>query len=308
VLTLIRQIAGAEEALSNSATVLRMQDHLRLRVDNLLDAMQNGTWPQNAAREFHRRLDLSACRQPWQSPVITQTGKVLPCCIAPETAAIGDLTVTPDLAAILDSEPARAVRASILNGKSTLPCDKCSLASELPLADFVQEVKEWQGVAAATPREIARHPAVWPNLFGAAEWPVTLEEAALTASRDTAVLSESEAYALHRVLFDCKNTAGIDFRMRPKGRRRLRVDFGSEGGRTMVGRLHIAATKSPAGDIEIGKLDCRLAITADGLLQVSVRSAVPFSHVNITLMNEHNAVVYRGDGKSAVEFSDLQVC
>jgi MoaA/NifB/PqqE/SkfB family radical SAM enzyme len=307
VLTLIQQIVAAEEILANSATALRIQDHLRLRLDNLLDAMRNGTRPQNPAGEFHRRLSLSACKQPWQSPVITQTGKVLPCCIAPESAAVGDLSVTPDLAAILDSDPARAVRASILDGKSVLPCDNCSLASELPLADFVQEIKEWQGVAAAPPREIARHLAVWPDLFGAAEWPVTLEDAALAASQGVAVLNENEAYGLHRVLFDCKNTAGIDFRMRPKGRRRLRVDFASEGGRTMIGRVHIAATRSPTGDIEIGKLDCRVAGGADGLLQVSVRSAVPFSHVNITLMNEQHAVVYRGDGRSAVEISDVCV-
>jgi hypothetical protein len=307
VLTLIQQLVTAEEVLSRSATSLRMQDHLRLRVDNLLSAIRNGTWPQNAADEFHRRRGVSACRQPWQAPLVTQTGKVLPCCVAPETAAIGDLTVTPDLAAILDSEPARAVRASILNGEPTLPCDKCSLARDLPFADFVQETREWLGVASAASLEIVRDVTVWPDLFGMAEWPVILEDAALTSSRGIAALNESESYAMHRVLLDCNNKAEINFRMRPKGRRRVRIDFASEGGRAMIGRVHIAATKSPAGDIEIGKLACRLQAAADGWLEVTIQSSAAFSHVNFTLMNEHSAVVYRGDGRSAVEFSHVHV-
>jgi hypothetical protein len=80
-----------------------------------------------------------------------------------------------------------------------------------------------------------------------------------------------------------------------------RLDFGSEGGRTWSA---VCISWRPSLR---SKLDCRLAPGADGSLQVSVQSPVPFSHVNITLMNEHDAVAYRGDGKSAVEFSDLQV-
>jgi MoaA/NifB/PqqE/SkfB family radical SAM enzyme len=306
VLTLIQQITIAEEALSNSTTELRIHENLRLRIDHLLHAIRDGKWPQNAAAEFHRRLGVSACRQPWQAPLVTQTGKVLPCCVADETAAIGDLTVTPDLAAILESNAARAVRASILNGEQILPCDKCQFASELPPVDFAQDIREWQGVSSPAPREIVRQFTVWPDLFGMDEWPVIVEDANLVSNGDIATLNESESYAMHRVLIDCNNQAKINFRIIHKGRRRLRIDFASEGSRTMIGRVHIAATKSPVRDIEIGALACHFQAVADGWFEVAVQSPAAFSHVNIALMNEQGAVIYRGNGRSAVEFSHVR--
>ena len=97
------------------------------------------------------------------------------------------------------SDAARAVRASILEGKPTLPCDNCSFASDLPLADFIQDIHEWQGGMAAA-RESDVQASIWPDLLGIAQHPVTVENACLTHSEGIASLNETASHGLHRVM------------------------------------------------------------------------------------------------------------
>jgi MoaA/NifB/PqqE/SkfB family radical SAM enzyme len=306
VVLLAQQIVAAENALSDGTTSIQLQDHLRLRIGDVLEEVRHGGKPQNAAASFCRRMILSACRQPWQSPLVAQDGKVLPCCVASDTAAIGDLTGTATMAEILDSDAARAVRASILDGKSTLPCHGCSFARDLPLADFIQDIRELQGDTGAANRETDVRSSVWPDLLGIPEHQVILENASLTASQGIASLNENSFYGLHRVLVDSEDSSEIAFRMRPKGRRRIRLDLASERGR-MIGRAHVAATRAPSAEVAMGELSYRFAALPDGWLEVVVQSSEPFSHINITLMRDDHAVVFRGDGKSAIEISDLRV-
>jgi hypothetical protein len=84
-------------------------------------------------------------------------------------------------------------------------------------------------------------------------------------------------------------------------------DLGSECGRVMVGRVHMTATRTPAAEVAMGELDCRLSSSPDGWLNIVIQSATPFSHVNMALMNEGAAVVCRSAGRSAMEISDVRV-
>ena len=307
VVLLARQIIAAEIALSDGPTALRLQSHLQLRIGDVLEDVREGRRPQNAAALFHRRrLGISACRQPWQSPLISADGEVWPCCVAGSTAPIGTVTGTATLAEILNSDRARSVRASILEGKPSLPCDGCSFASDLPFEDFVQEIREWQGdigVDRATDVRVS----VWPGLLGVAKHQVTLENAGLASDAGITSLSESNGYGLHRVLFDPPDSAQIIFRMRPKGRRRLRVDLAAERGQRMIGRAHVVAARAPSAEVAMGELVCHFTALTDGWLELSVQSVKSFSHINITLMRDDNAVLYRGDGRSAVDISDLRL-
>jgi MoaA/NifB/PqqE/SkfB family radical SAM enzyme len=307
VVRLAQQIVAAEDALFDSQTTLRLQDHLQLRLGDLVAQVRHGETPESAAASFHRRRGLSACRQPWQSPIVLADGKVLACCVAGNTAPIGDLAGTLTMGEILDSDAARAVRASILNGKPTLPCDNCSFASDLTFEDFVADIYDWQGAPAAAPRKVDARSWIWPNILGVHEHQVTLENARMTASAGTALLSENDYYGHHRVLVDWQDASEITFRCRPKGRRCIRLDLAAERGRVMIGRIHVAATRAPSAAIAVGELSYRLASLPDGWLQIAVQSAKPFSHFNITLMRDENAVNYRGDDRSAMEISDLQV-
>lgn len=303
---LARQIIAAEDVLSGSSTGLRLQSHLLLRIGELLDEVHQGSKPQNAAFVFHRRLGGSACRQPWQSPLVTADGSVWSCCVAGSTAPIGNVAGGATLTDILDSDAARAVRASILQGKTRLPCNTCSFASELPLGDFIEDIREWQGETIASRREIQVQYQSWPGLFGNSEQQVIVENAGWSISQKAVALIESDNYGMHRVLVDAADCSAIVFRMRPRGRRRLRLDLAAQNDHSMIGRAHIAATRSPSAEVAMGDLDCGLTWLSDGWLEVAVQSAKPFSHFNMTLMREDSAVLYRGDGRSATEFSDLQ--
>lgn len=302
VVVLAQQVVAAENVLAQGSTALRLQSHLSLRLGAVLEQIRQGDRPRHAATVFNRQLALSACRQPWQSPLVTADGRVWPCCRAGEGEPIGQLATATTVTEILDGDAARAVRAAVLDGKTTLPCDKCSYASELALPDFVQEVREWQGGPAASRKTDVRS-FIWPGLLGRPEHQVVLENAELTCSRGIASLIENNFYGLHRVLLDSEHSTQIVFGVRPKGRRRLRLDLAS--GHVMVGRAHVAATRMPSAELVMGELNCRFRSLPDGWLEVAVQSSKPFSHVNITLMSEDNAVTYRGDGRSAIELSEL---
>lgn len=302
VLLFAQQLIAAEDALADSRTSLRLQDHLRVRISDVLEDVRKGVKPHSATSSFNRPRTVSACRQPWQAPLVTPEGKILPCCVAGDMA-IGDLSSGATMAEILDSDAARAVRASILEGKPTLPCENCSFASDLPLVEFIQDILEWQGGVAA-PRESDVQTSVWPDLLGIAQHPVTVENAGLAHSEGIASLNETASHGLHRVLLDSCDHSEIAFRIRPKGRRRIRLDLAA--GHVMVGRAHLAAARIPTAEIEMGELSYRFASLPDGWLQVIVQSPKAFSHVNITLMRDDNAVSYRGDGRSAMEIADLR--
>jgi MoaA/NifB/PqqE/SkfB family radical SAM enzyme len=305
VVLLAQQIVATEDALFDGTTSLRLQDHLRMRIGEVLEEVRQGGKPRDAAQSFQRTLTLSACRQPWQSPLVTQDGRVWACCVGAEEALIGDLA-NSTMAEILDSDAARAIRASILEGKPTLPCDGCSFASDLSLTDFAQDIREWQGDT-AEPRETDVQFTVWPGLLSVPDHQVILENASLTVSQGIASLIENDTYGLHRVLVDIDNSTKIIFRMHPHGRRRLRLDLAHQSGHQMIGRLHVAAARAPTAEVTMGELCHGVTLLPDGWLEVTVRSSVPFSHINISLMRDDDAVLYRGDGKSAMEIWDLQI-
>jgi MoaA/NifB/PqqE/SkfB family radical SAM enzyme len=307
VVKLAHQIIAAENALFESLTSLRLQDHLQQRLSEVLAQMRHGQTPKDAAASFHRRRGLSACRQPWQSPIVLADGKVLACCVAGGVAPLGELTGTTTMAEILESNVARTVRASILEGKPVLPCENCSFASDLPFEDFIADIHEWQGVPSGAAREVEARSVPWPGILGVPEHQVTLENARLNVSAGIALLSENDYYGHHRVLIDWHDCSEITLRCRPKGRGRIRLDLAAERGRLMIARLHVAATRAPSAEVAMGELGYRLESLSEGWLQLIVQSAKSFSHFNLTLMRDENTVSYRGDDRSAIEISDLRV-
>jgi MoaA/NifB/PqqE/SkfB family radical SAM enzyme len=306
VVSLARQIVAAEKLAADGLISLQLQGHLRLRLESVLEDVRDGRQPQDAAASFHRRMMVvSACYQPWQSPLVMPDGKVLPCCVAPDTAAIGDLTRTASMTDILESDAALAIRASILDGKPLLPCDGCSFATDLSRDDFVREIREWQNEAEGRQSDVKF--SVWPNLFGVPQHGIILENAGLRVEPGAGSLNEDSSYGMHRILVDSETSSEMEFRIRPNGRRRIRLDLADDRGRVMIGRVHLAATRDPRAEIAMGELHCRLTPSSDGWLKVTVQSPKSFSHFNITLMRDDNAVMYRGDGRSAVDISDLRI-
>jgi MoaA/NifB/PqqE/SkfB family radical SAM enzyme len=305
VILLAQQIVAAEALTADGLISLQLQGHLRLRLEPVLQDVRDGRQPQNAASSFSRRVGLSACYQPWQSPLVMPDGKVLPCCVAPDTAAIGDLTHTTSMTDILESDAALAIRASILDGKPLLPCNGCSFATDLSRDEFVQEIREWYGEAVTRQSDVKT--VTWANLFGVPENEATLENANLITEPGVSSLNEDNSYGMHRVLVDTETSSEMEFRVRANGRRRIRLDLADERGRVMVGRAHLAVTRVPSAETAMGELRYRLTPSSDGWLTVMVQSSKSFSHFNITLMRDDNAVVYRGDGKSAVDISDLRI-
>ena len=55
ILLFAQQILAAEALLSDCGTSLRLQDHLRSRIGELLEEVRNGEKPQNAIASFHHR-------------------------------------------------------------------------------------------------------------------------------------------------------------------------------------------------------------------------------------------------------------
>jgi len=144
VITLARQINAAEDALRDSATELYLQDHLRARVGELCGQLRAGVTPAHSAAHFHRRMNGSACAQPWTLPFVSADGNVLPCCQGGRASPVGNLA-TASMAAIMDSDAFRAVRASILERRPVVPCDGCSFAQGKDWTDFIRDIRERQG-------------------------------------------------------------------------------------------------------------------------------------------------------------------
>jgi molybdenum cofactor biosynthesis enzyme MoaA len=312
VVLFAKQIEAAEDVLSGSATALRLQDHLQLRIGDVLEEIRAGIVPADPAAYFHRRMMTSACRQPWSSPLVSADGQVWPCCVSGNTGSVGDLATTT-MRDILDSEAIRAVRASILDGKPTLPCENCSFARAVDLKEFSLDIREWQGDT-DLPRDentLEAHQTFWPGLLGRSSYPVVVENSELRiVGQGTAALVESRLRGMHRLLLDLESgpQSEINFLARWGGRRRLRLDL-ADRDLKMLGRAQIVLTQSPKVNVTMAGVNCLVTPVQDRWF--SIRAAVEppglFSHVNLTLMREDDAVIYAGDGRSGLELSGFQV-
>jgi MoaA/NifB/PqqE/SkfB family radical SAM enzyme len=304
VILLAQQLITAEEALLGSNTALRLREHLEVRIAEVIEQIREGKMPANAAAYFNRRMDTSACRQPWQSPLIGAIGKVNACCGDP-ASTIGQVG-PKSFREIIDDDPARALRASILEGRPTVACHNCSFANKMSFTEFTRDLREWLGDTNLPSHESQTYRTVWPGLLGSSEYPVVIENLLLRVGHGgVAALIEDRLNGMHRVLFDVEPSeyATISFRARPTGRRRFRLDFAERA--TMVGRAHIVLTREPRVDIPIGAIRCQVTRANDGWYDVKGVLPVPklFSNINVTLMREDNAVTYGGDGCSGLDLS-----
>ena len=142
VVLLAQQIIAAEKTLQGSGTSLLLQGHLAARIDEIVTATRERMPFPNPAAHFHRaKPRSSACRMPWTQPFVRADGSVLPCCMDGES--VGHLAKS-SLDDIIDGTAYRAVRASILEGRPTVPCNGCSLAEAGNFAEFASEVHAWQ--------------------------------------------------------------------------------------------------------------------------------------------------------------------
>ena len=308
VILLAKNIISAEEALQSGTTALRLQQHLELRIGELMEQIREGRTPVEAAAYFHRSMDTSACHQPWMAPMVGATGKVNACC-GGSAGVVGNLG-SATMGEIVDGHAYRTLRASILEGRPIVPCKTCSFAHKISFPEFVRDMRAWLGEADPAAYECETQRTVWPGLLGSSEYPVAVENSALTSGdAGVVVLTESRSNGLHRVLIDSERAdyTEVSFLARPAGRRRLRLDFAEQG--TMVGRAQIVLTRYPKVDIMIGEIACQVTPTTNSWYEVKAALPTPklFSHMDLSLMREDNAVTYRGDGCSGLDISALRI-
>lgn len=307
VVLLARQIIAAEYELCDSGTSLYLQDHLRARIEPVVEELRETGTASDPAGHFHRRMASSACRQPWASPFVRANGDVYPCCGSIEGEPLGNLS-TSSLGEILDNPSSRAVRADILRGKTHLPCDGCLLVRAQSFEEFAQEVREWQGESGAFPLQQDIEYTVWRGLLGRQDYPIAIENGILNATQETIRLIEGPQKGLHRLLFDVSRSmvSELSFVVRPAGRRRLRLDLGDDVGGVLA-RIHIVLTRTPRVEVPIGSLDCVVNPGKDRWHQVEARFHAPIllSNINFTLMSEDDAVIYSGDAQSGLELSNF---
>jgi MoaA/NifB/PqqE/SkfB family radical SAM enzyme len=309
VILLAKQIIAAEEALRGSAAALRLQEHLEFRIGEVIELIREETVPADAGAYFHRRMNSSACRQPWLAPLVGAIGKVNACCGSGPAGRVGDLT-TASMREIVDGEAFRAIRASILDGRPIVPCHTCSFAHRMSFPEFARDIREWLGETTPATYETYAQRTVWPGLLGSSEHPVMVENSLLRiGDRGAAALIENQPNGMHRVLFDIDRAvySEISFRARPAGRRRLRLDFAEQG--TMIGRAHIVLTRRPMVEVTIGAMTCLVTPANDSWYEVKATLPVPeiLSHINLSLLREDNAVNYPGDGFSGLDISGFCV-
>ena len=309
VIQLVKEIIAAEDTLQGGATALRLQEHLDVRIGELVELVREERVPTDAASYFHRRMETSACRQPWLSPMVGATGKVNACCGSNATSTVGNLSTTP-MREIVDGAASRRIRESILEGRPLVGCDTCSFARKMTFAEFARDIREWFGDPDLPAYESEAQRTVWPGLFEMPEYPVLVENSVLRIGDEgAAALVENRPNGMHRVLFDITGAkySEISFRARPAGRRRLRLDFAERS--TMVGRAHIVLTRHPKVDVTIGTLKCLVTPANDSWYEVRVALPSPqlFSHINVSLMREDNAMNYPGDGRSGLDISRFSV-
>jgi MoaA/NifB/PqqE/SkfB family radical SAM enzyme len=309
VIRFAEEIIAAQEKLEGSSTALRLQEHLEVRISELMERVREGTFVANAAASFHRSMETSACRQPWMTPMVRANGIVIPCCGVGEAGPVGDLNTTT-MREIMDGDASRGIRASILAGEPIVKCRTCSFAHSMSFPEFVRDIREWQGETVGPPCESEAQPVLWPGLFGSPEYPVIIENSLLTFGHEgAATLIENRPHGLHRVLIDIQSGkhSELCFLAQPAGRLRLRLDFAKET--TMVGRAHIVFTRNPKVDVTIGAITCQVVPAQDRWYKVKAQlpQEISFSHINLSLMREDNAIVYPGDGRSGLVISGLSL-
>lgn len=140
---LARSVMQAQAILAESPTSLLLQGKLQGRLDGIIAALTEGRLPDY--RSFHSGNSsmTSACRMPWQSPMVRADGTVHPCCGSVEVS-IGSTRETP-FADVINGPAARAVRQSILDGKPIVNCATCCLAKKGSFEEFRADVETWLG-------------------------------------------------------------------------------------------------------------------------------------------------------------------
>src|SRR5262249_10979480 len=245
--------------------------------------------------------------QPWQAPLVGALGKVYPCCGG--AGVIGDLS-KQSMRQGMNGERARAIRASILEGRPIINCQSCSFAVGQGFAELPRDVREWMGDSSLPPFDSDVERTVWRGLLGSREHDVVVENAKLNVDDGgAAALIENGGIGYHRVYFDVARAerSEIRFRVRPAGRRRLRLDFCDRA--TMVGRAHIVLSHQPRVTAPIGGVRCHVIPGDDRWYHVSAAlpSAQPVSEVGFLLMREDDAVNYSGDGSSGLELAAISL-
>jgi MoaA/NifB/PqqE/SkfB family radical SAM enzyme len=310
IILLARQIIAAENELRESDTSLNLQDHLRARIEEIVEQLREGGMPADPAGYFHRRMASSACRQPWTAPFVRANGDVYACCSAIIGGEPLGSLATSSMQGILDSASSRAVRAEILNGRTSLPCDGCTLARSEGFEEFAHEIREWQGESGAVAYRQDIDHAVWRGLLGRQDHPIIVENGSLNAADETIKLIEGRQKGLHRILFniDQPTVSALSFAARPAGRRRLRLDLGNDVGGVLA-RVHIVLTAAPRVEVAIGSPVCITTPGKDRWYQVEARFHTPIllSNINLTLMREDNGVIYAGDARSGLELSNFRL-
>jgi MoaA/NifB/PqqE/SkfB family radical SAM enzyme len=309
VILLAHQIIAAEDALAGGPTALRLRDHLRGRIEEIVEQLREGRTPVGAAAYFHRRMETAGCYQPWQSPMVGALGKVYACCGSGSAGSIGSLA-TQHMSEVMDGATARAIRASILEGRSKVGCETCSFAQDISFPEFARQVRGWLGDTSLLPQETEQRRDVWPGLLGAPDYPVVVENAALQADGGgPAILTERMQEGYHRVFFDVTHAtySQVAVRLRPSGRRRLRLDCCLLD--SIVGRTHIRLSQRPALTIPMGAMQCAVTPVADGWYEVKATfpAPQPLSSICLFLMREDEAVDYRGDGSSGLEIAGFRI-
>jgi hypothetical protein len=211
---------------------------------------------------------------------------------------------------IMDGDASRTIRASILAGEPIVNCRTCSFAHSMSFPQFVSDIREWQGETVGPASESVAQQVLWPGLLGSPEYPVIIENSLLTfGDEGAAKLIEDRPRGLHRVLIDIQSGdhSEIRFLAQPAGRLRLRLDLAKKT--TMVGRAHIVFSQSSKVDVTIGAVTCQVMPAQDRWYEVRAQlpRETPFSHINLSLMREDNAIIYPGDGRSGLAFSGLSV-
>jgi hypothetical protein len=214
------------------------------------------------------------------------------------------------MAEVLDSAEARALRASILDGRPTVRCETCGFAYDMSYPEFTRQMRGWLGDTSLPPPETDQQQIVWPGLLDASDYPVVVENAALQADDGGhAVLTEQAFEGYHRVFFDVARAAysQLTVRLRPAGRRRLRLDCCLLD--SIVGRAQIRLSQRPALTIPMGAMQCTVTPVGDGWYEVKAVFAAPqpLSSIGLFLTREDEAVIYRGDGRSGLEIAGFRI-
>jgi hypothetical protein len=307
IILLAREIIAAENILQNSPTGLRLREHLQARIGEVVEQIREGIIPPDAEAAFHRPRKTSACRQPWQSPLIGALGKVAACCGgAPPIGTLAEQSMRD----IMNGEAVRAVRASILEGRPIIPCETCSFAEATSFAEFNWQIREWMGDTTLPPFDSDVQNITWPGLMGAPQYTVAVENSKLnTDGGGAAALIEGQANGFHRVFFDIARAeySEIRFRVRPAGRRGLRLDLCQR--ETMVGRAHIVLSHQSRVTTPIGPVDCVVTPAHDRWYDVTATFPGPrlVSEIGFNLLREDGAVKYPGDGHSGLEIAAVSI-